>query len=166
MSIFLVLKYPPKTFPQFKSVEVRLATLFAHKCKCREGGCFKQYSVKEVQSFLDMFQARSKREQDAILFMSLQDGSRRRKEYFFLNQPIKRACYEALLGVSSHRLDKAGAFDRRYKDAKDPAKPSEITASVDSFCMVSYNSIAEPLPDKSFDCLSNCIVHMLSSLLS
>ncbi|CAK8992085.1 Uncharacterized protein SCF082_LOCUS2941, partial [Durusdinium trenchii] len=71
-----------------------------------------------------------------------------RREYIFLKQPIKRVCFQALIGVSSHRIDKIGDIDQRYKDAKKPQRPSPLAASVDAFCMVVYNSIAEPLPDR------------------
>ena len=59
---------------------------------------------------------------------------------------MRRGCFEALLGVSSHRIDRLGALDLRF--GKRPSKPSPLLASVDSFCMILYNSIAEPLPTK------------------
>ena len=134
----------------------RLAELLRGKCKCRTGDCYSQYRITDVQKFMDMFEERKKREQDAIIFLAVQDGmssTQNRRDYFFLNLPIKRSCFERLLGISSHRLDKAGAIDRRYRDARDPSRPSPLTASVDSFLLVLYNSIAEPLPNKL---LSHC----------
>jgi len=99
---------------------------------------------------MDTFQSREKREQDAILFLAAEDGNTlsKRRDYFFLNKPIRRACFECILGVSSHRVDRLGHIDRRFRDSKDPSKPSPLSASVDSFCMVLYNSLAEPLPTK------------------
>ena len=125
-----------------------MASLLVQKCKCRDGNCFTQFDRKQVQGFLDEFEKRQKREQDTILFLAFQDGLGERREYSFLDKPMRRACFEALLGVSSHRIDKVGAIDLRYKGACRPRGPTELAASIDSFCMVLYNSVAEPLPNK------------------
>lgn len=129
----------------------RLSRLLASKCKCSTGECYMQYSRDQLQKFLDAFEERDKREQDAILYMAVQDAlsaTHTRRDYLLLDKPVSRACFETLIGIGSHRLDKAGAIDRRYKDTKDPSKPSPLAASVDCFCMIVYNSIAEPLPHK------------------
>lgn len=131
----------------------RVKTLLANKCKCAQGNCYDRFDYKEVKSFLDTFASRSKREQDSILFMACNDDHsmkmrKRRKEYQFLGKQLGRSCFEALIGLSSHRVDRIGAIDRRYKDTKDPGKPSPLTASIDAFAMVLYNSVAEPLPNK------------------
>lgn len=125
-----------------------MAHLLGSPSKCQAKTCFTQYVLKDVQSFMNMFQEREKREQDAIIFLAVQDGNCGRREYFFLEKSIRRQCFETILGISSHRLDKAGAIDRRFKDARDPTKPTTLTASIDSFCMMTYNSLAEPLPHK------------------
>lgn len=122
------------------------------KCKCSQGECYTNMSVKEVKDFLDIFESRTKREQDAILYMACEnDGNAvnaQRKAYIFLGRPLRRSCFEALLGLSSHRVDKIGSIDMRYKDAKAPSKPTHLTASIDAFVMILYNSVAEPLPTK------------------
>lgn len=100
---------------------------------------------------MDMFEKQGKREQDAILFLALQDQdsmkqiSKGRREFHFLGRYMKRICWEALLGLSSHRVDKIGALDMRF--GSHP-RPSHLSASIDAFCMVLYNSVAEPLPNK------------------
>ena len=91
---------------------------------------------------MNMFQEREKREQDAIIFLAVQDGNCGRREYFFLEKSIRRQCFETILGISSHRLDKAGAIDRRFKDARDPTKPTTLTASIDSFCMMTLQQFS------------------------
>ena len=89
-----------------------------------------------------------KRDQDAVLFLAVgcrvqQPASRR--EFVFLNTPLKRVCFEALLGISSHRTDRIGAIDLRYGKHD---RPPPLMASIDSLAMVLYNSVAEPLPDR------------------
>ena len=128
--------------------------MLANKCKCAEGTCFKQFTVQAVKSFLDVFEAQGKREQDAILFMACSNDTEQpfisgRKEYQFLGLPLKRVCFQTLIGISSHRVDRIGAIDLRYKNARNPSKPSHLTASIDAFVMILYNSVAEPLPNKS-----------------
>lgn len=59
---------------------------------------------------------------------------------------MKRICFEALLGVSSHRIDKIGVIDQRF--GQKDSKPSKLGASIDSFCLILYNSVAEPLPSQ------------------
>ena len=59
---------------------------------------------------------------------------------------MKRVCLESFLGLSSDCDDRIGALDMRYGPRP---RASKLTASVDAFCMVLYNSVAEPLPDKS-----------------
>jgi len=105
-----------------------------------------------VKHFLDEFEAKDKRDQDSILYLALQDDNSLncksqagRREFHFLGRYMKRACFEALLGISSHRTDKLGAFDLRY--GSHP-RASPLRASIDTFCMVLYNSVAEPLPNK------------------
>ena len=73
-------------------------------------------------------------------------GSSKRRDYLLLGHPVRRVCMEHLLGISSHRTDRIGCIDMRFR--QHPTKPSELTASIDAFCCVMYNSIAEPLPDK------------------
>ena len=129
------------------------------KCKCSEGSCFKQFSMDEVQHFMDQFEKRNKREQDAILFLALGEqtmmdtgkpstGTKGRREFHFLGKYLKRVCFESLLGVSSHRIDRVGALDMRY--GSHP-RASPLAASIDTFSMVLYNSVAEPLPNKQLD---------------
>lgn len=164
----------------------RLRTLLSSSCKCAHGQCFQQYSMGPVKSFMDTFQSCTKREQDSILFMACSnlEGSQphqrqTRRSYYFLGQHIRRQCFEALLGVGSHRIDRIGSLDMRFKDTKKPPKPSPLTASVDSFLLVLYGSVAEPLPDKSLDlvlqslfcvssvrapCMSASIVHKAYTL--
>ena len=100
--------------------------------------------MADVQAFLDAFQAMSKRDQDAALFLAVPKGASRR-EFVFLSQPMRRACFEKLLGISSHRTDRSGAVDMRYGNHQ---RPSTHHASIDSFAMILYNSIAEHLPDR------------------
>ena len=78
-----------------------------------------------------------------------------RRTYSFLGHEVRRQCFEKLMGLSSHRVDRIGLFDQRYSDTKKPGKPSALTASIDSFVMVLYNSIAEPLPDRYLDFIAN-----------
>lgn len=125
----------------------RISGVLSKPCKCREGTCFESFKLHEVKSFLDHFQKLEKREQDAVLFLACQDASTgNRREYHFLGRHVKRACFEQVLGISSHRTDRVGHIDMRY--GPRATKPSELTASIDTFCMVLYNSIAEPLPNK------------------
>ena len=134
--------------------EERLQNLMKIGCKCASGDCYKKLALKDVKDFLDIFESRTKREQDAILYMSCEDnnssqlGGSKRSEYYFLGAQLRRQCFEHLLGMSSHRIDKLGSIDMRYKDTKRPSKPSPLTASIDAFVMVLYNSVAEPLPTK------------------
>ena len=131
--------------------KARLRRILTSPCKCA-GSCYGGFDFKDVKSFLDTFEGCSKREQDTILYMACETDSLTlpgRREYIFLKQPIKRVCFQALIGVSSHWIDKIGDIDQRYKDAKKPQRPSPLAASVDAFCMVVYNSIAEPLPDRT-----------------
>eukprot|EP00435_Cladocopium_sp_Y103_P028818 s1822_g7.t1 len=126
----------------------RLTALLSGRCKCQEGSCFKQFKIEEVQSFLDTFQKMSKQDQDAVLFLAAGSQISRhasRREFVFLDKPLKRACFEALMGISSHRTDRIGALDLRYGKHD---RPSPLTASIDSFAMILYNSVAEPLPDR------------------
>lgn len=121
-------------------------------CKCVDGNCWRQFKFDEVKEFLDQFERRGKTEQDAILFLAAGEfggdhqTKRSRNEYSFLGRFVRRACFEAILGISSHRIDRLGCLDLRY--GKRIAKPSPLLASIDSFCMILYNSIAEPLPTK------------------
>ena len=134
--------------------EERLQNLMKIGCKCASVDCYKKLALKYVKDFLDIFESRTKREQDAILYMSCEDnnssqlGGSKRSEYYFLGAQLRRQCFEHLLGMSSHRIDKLGSIDMRYKDTKRPSKPSPLTASIDAFVMVLYNSVAEPLPTK------------------
>ena len=126
----------------------RLTALLNGKCKCAGGSCYKDFKFDEVKGFLDTFQLISKRDQDSVLFLAV--GSRvqqpaSRREFVFLNKPLKRVCFEASLGISSHRTDRIGAIDMRYGKHD---RPSPLMASIDSFAMVLYNSVAEPLPDR------------------
>ena len=93
---------------------------------------------------MDQFDKHSKLEQDNLLFLASEMGTGRR-EFYFLGHYMKRACWEALLGVSSHRVDRIGALDMRYGNRP---RASKLTSSIDAFCMVLYNSVAEPLPNK------------------
>ena len=124
----------------------RLMNLLNNKCKCSQGTCFEQFTLDEVKLFLDNFERQAKQDQDAILFMGLGDGSASgRREFFFLGKYLKRVCFESLLGISSHRVDRMGALDLRF--GSHP-RASPLAASIDTFCMVLYNSVAEPLPNK------------------
>ena len=126
--------------------------LFGGRCRCTEGRCFEQFNIDEVKYFLDEFEAKEKRDQDSILYLALQDDGPLnmkshtvRREFHFLGRYMKRACFEALVGISSHRTDKLGAFDLRYGTH---SRASPLRASIDTFCMILYNSVAEPLPNK------------------
>ncbi|CAJ1455861.1 unnamed protein product, partial [Effrenium voratum] len=128
----------------------RLSRILSQPCKCREGICYKQFELGDVKVFMDQFEARGKREQDSILFLASNDQAgtekKTRKEYYFLGKHLKRQCFETLLGISSHRTDRVGAVDMRF--GPRGVKPSHLTASIDAFCIILYNSIAEPLPDR------------------
>lgn len=113
--------------------------------------------MDEVKAFLDTFEECNKREQDAILFMAtnpddtsaeMGERSQGRRTFYFLGRYMKRSCFESLVGISSHRVDRIGAFDQRYADVRKPQQPSQLTASIDAFAMILYNSVAEPLPDR------------------
>ena len=154
---------PHKSASSPFSFEERITNMLASKCKCAEGTCFKQFTVKAVKSFLDVFEAQGKREQDAILFMACSNDTGQpfisgRKEYQFLGLPLKRVCFQSLIGISSHRVDRIGAIDLRYKDTRNRSKPSHLTASIDAFVMILYNSVAEPLPNKSLKHYSNICI--------
>ena len=130
----------------------RVQRLLNNPCKCADKTCYQKLEFKSVMAFLDAFEARSKSEQDTILALALEQTEipkptqKVRKDYYFLGVQLRRVCFQALLGISSHRLDRMGAIDLRY--GKRVPKPSPLTASIDSFCTVLYNSIAEPLPDR------------------
>lgn len=130
----------------------RVQRLLNNPCKCADKTCYQKLEFKSVMAFLDAFEARSKSEQDTILVLALEQTDipkptqKVRKDYYFLGVQLRRVCFQALLGISSHRLDRMGAIDLRY--GKRVPKPSPLTASIDSFCTVLYNSIAEPLPDR------------------
>ncbi|CAK9016802.1 Uncharacterized protein SCF082_LOCUS13347, partial [Durusdinium trenchii] len=130
----------------------RVQRLLNNPCKCADKTCYQKLEFKSVMAFLDAFEARSKSEQDTILALALEQTEipkptqKVRKDYYFLGVQLRRVCFQALLGISSHRLDRMGAIDLRY--GKRVPKPSPLTASIDSFCTVLYNSIAEPLPDQ------------------
>ena len=105
----------------------------------------------------------SKQDQDAVLFLaagSQLSSSASRREFVFLDKPLKRACFEALVGISSHRTDRIGALDMRFGKHD---RPSPLTASIDSFAMILYNSIAEPLPDRFFVVDNDGFLHKLIS---
>ena len=92
-----------------------------------------------------------------ILYMACDTGATGltgRREYTFLQKPLSRRCFEHIIGISSHRVDKIGCFDQRYASNKKPSKPSLLTASIDSFLLVLYGSVAEPLPNKFLDAFS------------
>lgn len=123
-------------------------------CKCPEKQCYSQFTFDETKKFLDTFQSLSKLEQDSVLFMAWSDadgsGQRSskptRREFHFLGKYMKRVCFQGLLGLSSHRIDRMGAVDLRF--GKQDIRPSQLTASIDAFCLIMYNSLAEPLPNK------------------
>lgn len=132
--------------------EERIQGLLSGKCKCTEGRCYGQLRASDVQRFLDQFEQQGKREQDTILCLAVQDaegnlwsGGKTRREFYFLGFYLKRVCFEALLGISSHRVDRIGLIDLRFGKQM---RASQLTASIDSFAMVLYNSVAEPLPHK------------------
>ena len=132
----------------------RISGLLRKPCKCVSGDCYKPLHKPDVSSFLQSLEKLGKREQDAVLFLACgsnimgADGEaeKRRREYYVLGQPMKRVCTEHLLGVGPGRTDKVGGIDMRY--GQRGTRPSQLTASIDAFCCVLYNSIAEPLPDK------------------
>ena len=159
----------------------RLTKLLRGACKCSEGNCFQQFGLDETKNFLDAFEARSKLEQDTILFLAWSDAGQghgpqlrtsksTRREFFFLGKYMKRICFEALLGVSAHRIDKIGVIDQRF--GQKDSKPSKLGASIDSFCLILYNSVAEPLPSQlhATDLITQffftVVVSMFSSFLS
>ena len=139
-----------KSRPQIS--KERLSRLLSGSCKCPGKTCYQQFEIQEVQSFLDAFEKCNKLEQDNILYMATSDsgtsfhGKQTRREFYFLNKYLKRTCFEALIGVSSHRIDRIGALDLRY-GSKKPGS-SRLSSSIDSFALILYNSIAEPLPDR------------------
>lgn len=127
--------------------------LLTSRCKCSEGKCYQQFAEEHVFRFLKLFESASKLEQDTILHLAWSDAGRsknaHRREFFFLDQFMRRACFEQLVGVSSHRIDRIGAADLRFGRHE---RPSPLTASIDAFCLLLYNSVAEPLPNR---CLLN-----------
>ncbi|CAK9067404.1 Uncharacterized protein SCF082_LOCUS34123 [Durusdinium trenchii] len=126
----------------------RVQNILQRPCKCSGGLCYKQFAQGEVLDFLNEFQKLSKQEQDSVLYLACQNsGTNQRREYFFLSKPIGRSCMEQLLGISSHRTDRTGQVDLRFGPRAN-MRPSELSASVDSFCAILYNSVAEPLPDR------------------
>ena len=134
--------------PSFKD---RIAGLLRKPCECASGDCYKPLHKPDVISFLSSFEKLSKREQDSVLFLACGSsemclGQPKQREYFLMGHPMKRGCMEQILGISSHRTDRIGSLDQRF--GKHPTKPSELTASIDAFCCILYNSIAEPLPDR------------------
>ena len=143
-----VIIFGGRTLLEWFPFKARVGNLLASACKCADGNCWNQFRCDEVLEFLNQFEARTKLEQDSILYLAADPHcmGRSRKEYIFLQRPMRRTCFETLLGVSSHRIDKLGAIDLRY--GKRAPKPTPLMASVDSFCMILYNSIAEPLPNK------------------
>lgn len=66
-----------------------------------------------------------------------------------LDKPVGLKCLAALMGIGQQRLRRAtsGAPDMRYGKKAHRFRPGTWTA--DSFLQVSYDSIAETLPDKS-----------------
>ena len=79
-----------------------------------------------MKKFLDEFEKRSKLEQDSILFTALQDAAASsRKDYYFLGKHMRRSCFEALMGVSSHRVDRIGCVDKRF--GKRPTAPTHLS---------------------------------------
>ena len=52
----------------------RLTKLLRGACKCSESNCFQQFGLDETKNFLDAFEARSKLEQDTILFLAWSDA--------------------------------------------------------------------------------------------
>lgn len=52
----------------------RLTKILRGACKCSEGNCFQQFGLDETKNFLDAFEARSKLEQDTILFLAWSDA--------------------------------------------------------------------------------------------
>ena len=130
----------------------RIDALLRRPCKCSSGACYKQLHKPDVVHFLQTFQKLGKREQDAVLFLACGtdtfggSGPTKRREYYVLGNHMKRSCMEHLLGISSHRTDRIGTLDLRYGGCL--ARPTELTASIVSFCCIVYNSIAEPLPDR------------------
>lgn len=100
---------------------------------------------------MDAFEARSKLEQDTLIHLAAGGESAQtvaeagaRRQYSFLGNGLKRQCLESLLGVSSHRIERIGQIDMRF--GTRPLAPSKLQASIDAFCIVLYNSVAEPLP--------------------
>lgn len=125
----------------------RISAVLGKPCKCREGKCYSELSKADVTQFLDGFEKLGKLEQDSFLVLACADQSRgMKRDYMFLSKAMKRSCFERILGMSSHRLDKLGQPDLRF--GHQPTKPTVLTASIDSFCCVLYNSVAEPLPDR------------------
>ena len=125
--------------------------LLHNPCKCADRTCYKNLSFQPVMDFLNTFEARSKLEQDSILVLAQDTAEakpfqKKRTDYFFLGNHLRRVCFQSLLGVSSHRIDRIGSIDARY--GQQARRPSELTASIDAFCTVLYNSVAEPLPDR------------------
>ncbi|CAE7889335.1 unnamed protein product [Symbiodinium microadriaticum] len=93
----------------------------------------------------DAFESLNKREQDALLFLATNGGdTKRRKEYSICGKQLPRRCFRDLMGVHDRRLDRIGHLDERYGSTR----PSKYAASIDSFLLILYNSLAEPLPTK------------------
>ena len=143
--------------------QARIHNLLNGPCKCKDGTCYANLLKTEVVELLDQFEKRTKLEQDSILFLACSDPLQRgRNEYVLLGKHMRRACWEQLMGISSHRVDKIGAVDQRY-GSRGGWKQSPLTSSIDSFCMVLYNSIAEPLPTKFLECCLLCVLFGVSN---
>ena len=84
-------------------------------------------------------------------------GSGTTTSWTLLDVPIGSKCLAALVGVGQARLRKAasGTPDLRYGQRVHHFKPGSFTA--DAFFQVSYDSIAETLPDQ-FHAISLAII--------
>lgn len=103
----------------------------------------------EVADFLKKFDTCSKVDQDSLLFLATSkapESVSQSRKYMLLNRSMARRCWLRLVGMGSSRADKIGQIDLRYQQPSK--KGSQQQASMDSFMIVLYNSVAEHLPDK------------------
>ena len=88
-------------------------------------------------------------------------GSGTTVSWSLLEKPVGAKCLSSLLGIGQARLRKSagGTPDLRYGSKEHRSRPG--TWTVDGFLQVSYDSIAETLPDRllTFDLYRSFMFH-------
>ena len=88
-------------------------------------------------------------------------GSGTTVSWSLLEKPVGAKCLSSLLGIGQARLRKSagGTPDLRYGSKEHRSRPG--TWTVDGFLLVSYDSIAETLPDRllTFDLYRSFMFH-------